>query len=180
MVSAQNVSQVDVDALERALQAKCEQTDAATDLQGPKVAVRACLDQYVNVTQVQQELHLASQSGSMDEVFGKYCRQFPQVFGCLENATISLRRCLSPVEAGRLDSGLVLLQDMQEFMCVKDGDRLACKQTCRTPRVGFALWAQCLLQRAGSSASPSSRRRCRPAPTPPACPRTPTTRRWPF
>nr|AEE62354.1 unknown [Dendroctonus ponderosae] len=129
LVSAQsfnlNSTQLDVAALEKALQDKCQKADADPDLQGPKAAVQACLDLYVNVTQVQQELQVASQSGSMDEVFGKYCRQFPQVYQCLQNGTLSLRRFLSTQEAAHLDRGLAVLQDMQEFMCVKDGDRLA-------------------------------------------------------
>ncbi|ENN74984.1 27 kDa hemolymph glycoprotein [Dendroctonus ponderosae] len=129
LVSAQsfnlNSTQLDVAALEKALQDKCQKADADPDLQGPKAAVQACLDLYVNVTQVQQELQVASQSGSMDEVFGKYCRQFPQVYQCLQNGTLSLRRCLSTKEAAHLDRGLAVLQEMQEFMCVKDGDRLA-------------------------------------------------------
>lgn len=87
--------------------------------------MKNCLESQINATQVQDELKLAETNGSMDEVFAKYCKRWPEIYGCFDNASLYLRQCLDPKEIESFNKTLDIIEDLKEFMCFKDGDRLA-------------------------------------------------------
>nr|CAH7742636.1 unnamed protein product [Callosobruchus chinensis] len=73
----------------------------------------------------QKELEKAKNTGSMDEVFGKYCKRWPDIQACFQNATSFARQCMDTKEQDAFNRSLTILQELQEFVCFKDGDRLA-------------------------------------------------------
>lgn len=114
--------------IEKVLKEKCEKNGApnAVDLIKEEQAnIQICIEGYVNVTVVQEELEVAKKTGSMDEVFVKYCKKWPDILACLDNTTAIARTCMDEKEEDVFNKTLNLLNDLQNFMCFKDGDRLA-------------------------------------------------------
>lgn len=63
----------------------------------------------------------------MDEVFGKYCARTPAFKNCVKSFIDTLKECLEEGEKTTLNNVLDLLKRLGEFVCYKDGDRLASK-----------------------------------------------------
>lgn len=63
----------------------------------------------------------------MDEVFGKYCNKWPAIYACLDNVTATARLCMDSKEEKAFNKSLQILAELQEFVCLKDGDRMASK-----------------------------------------------------
>lgn len=123
-----NNTKLDAEKFENVLRDKCEKQgagDAVEALKEQQESVQNCVSQKINGSQLQEELEEAKKSGSMDEVFAKYCNMWPSVYGCVENVTTTLRSCLTEKEQKAFNQSLNIVQDLQQFMCVKDGDRLA-------------------------------------------------------
>lgn len=93
--------------------------------QNAKDTLKSCLELQINATVFQDELEEAKKTGSMDEVFGKYCAKTPAIKDCAKNFTGYLRDCLDPNERGTLNVTLEVLKRLGEFLCYNDGDRLA-------------------------------------------------------
>lgn len=87
--------------------------------------LQTCIQDKVNVTEAQIQIEEAKKTGSMDEVFAKYCRKIPEFMVCVNDVTDSVRPCLEEKEK----DSLVILQNLTEsllnFTCLKDGDRMA-------------------------------------------------------
>lgn len=81
----------------------------------------------MNATQLQEELEEASKTGSMDEVFAKYCSKWPKIYSCFDKATVYMRQCMDKKEEDAFNKTLEIITELKEFMCFKDGDRLASK-----------------------------------------------------
>ncbi|KAJ8982432.1 hypothetical protein NQ317_007780 [Molorchus minor] len=89
-------------------------------LQEQQALVKECVESYVNYTVVEEELNEAKKTGSMDEVFEKYCKKWPEIYACFDNVTLLARSCMDDAE-----KSLEIVKELQEFMCFKGGDRLA-------------------------------------------------------
>ena len=119
------VSKEDV---EKIVKTKCEQnggSDAYTNLQTASVSLKDCIQALGNVTVFHDELEEAKKTGSMDEVFGKYCAKTPQVKTCIRDFRVHLEACLDSTEKTALNTTLDIVRRLGEFLCYKDGDRLA-------------------------------------------------------
>lgn len=71
------------------------------------------------------ELEEAKKTGSMDEVFGKYCAKRPEAMEKLKDITETFKKCLEPDERKSVDMKLNLTEKMVTFLCEKDGDKIA-------------------------------------------------------
>ncbi|XP_050304701.1 27 kDa glycoprotein-like [Anthonomus grandis grandis] len=123
-----NGTKIDTEKIENALKEKCKNEnaeDAVDELKEQQNVVKDCVTQYINGTQINEELEEAKKTGSMDEVFTKYCKKWPDVYSCFNNVTTTVKKCLNEKEETVLDKSLKIVQDFQEFMCFKEGDRLA-------------------------------------------------------
>lgn len=63
----------------------------------------------------------------MDEVFGKYCKKVPEIMYCIKNVTEAAKPCFEDKEKESLKIGLNITESLINFMCYKDGDRIASK-----------------------------------------------------
>jgi len=124
--SSQLPSEQDVEKLVRE---KCEKNGAGEEsfnaLKNQQTALKDCLEENFNMTQIQEEVEEAKKTGSMDEVFGKYCKKYPEVQKCIEGVSAAVKPCLSKDEQDALDKALKIADELREFVCFKDGDRIA-------------------------------------------------------
>ncbi|CAG9760518.1 unnamed protein product [Ceutorhynchus assimilis] len=123
-----NQTSVETEKAEKVLREKCKKQnaeDAVDLLKEQQEALKQCVTLYVNGSDIQNELEEAKKTGSMDEVFKKYCGKWPDVYGCADNATATIRRCMTSQEDKAFNKTLAIVEELQEFMCFKDGDRLA-------------------------------------------------------
>lgn len=128
-----NASSVTEEDLEKLLKEKCVKAgggeEAYLAIKNQKEELQECLENQVNTTEVQMEITEAKKTGSMDEVFGKYCKKFPEIYKCMANVTNNIRPCLEEAERETLNRSLELVQELKEFICYKDGDRIASKSS---------------------------------------------------
>lgn len=81
----------------------------------------------MNVTKLQEEVEESKKTGSMDEIFGKYCRKYPEIYQCVETVVEKIKPCLDPAEQSTMNQTLKIIGELKEFVCFKDGDRIASK-----------------------------------------------------
>lgn len=74
-----------------------------------------------------EELEVAKKSGSMDEVFAKYCNKTPHFIDCTKTVTDKVTLCLNPEEKDNMKVVLNVTENLGKFICDKNGDRLASK-----------------------------------------------------
>lgn len=114
--------------VENVLREKCKTNGAESavdELQEQQEKLKICIEQYINFTRVQKELDKAKKTGSMDEVFGKYCKKWPSMYACFDNVTSIARSCMNDNEKKAFNKTVDILLELQEFVCFKDGDRIA-------------------------------------------------------
>ncbi|XP_018321234.1 27 kDa hemolymph protein-like [Agrilus planipennis] len=108
---------------------KCEKNggEANIDLkfQSIRDELQACISDNFNVTQIQEEVEKAKSTGSMDEVFAKYCAKKELVYNCVSNLTETVNKCLDDEEKESMKLFLNVTDSLANFVCFKDGDRIA-------------------------------------------------------
>ncbi|XP_044754779.1 27 kDa glycoprotein-like [Coccinella septempunctata] len=95
------------------------------NIQSSKNAYQECISNFVNVTELREEIEEAKKTGSMDEVFGKYCKKYPELSNCTDSFLESIQPCLEDNEKKSLNMSIALTHKLKEFICYKNGDRLA-------------------------------------------------------
>lgn len=107
---------------------KCDQlggNGTYDTLKASKNNLQTCLQGFVDIEIFKNEVEESKKTGSMDEVFGKYCAKKPKISHCVKNFTDSLEPCLDVDEKNALNLTLNILRQLGEFVCYKDGDRIA-------------------------------------------------------
>lgn len=94
-------------------------------VQASKDIYQECISNFINITEVKAEIEEAKKTGSMDEVFGKYCSKYPEVSNCTDDFIEAIQPCLEENERKSLNISIGLTQKLKEFICHKNGDRLA-------------------------------------------------------
>lgn len=127
-----NASDIPVEQIKKSLQEKCAEAgadpSAVDDIQNQKDALQECLQAQVNVTLLQEEIEESKKTGSMDEVFGKYCKKYPDIYGCFDKVTEIAKQCMTDGEKKSLNLTMNIVKELKEFVCYKDGDRIASKR----------------------------------------------------
>jgi len=107
---------------------KCEKNGGseAFDKLGPaKDEMQECFESNFNTTQIEIEIAEARKSGSMEVVFAKYCAKKHTILQCISNLTDVIEPCLEEKERVSLKVLQNITENMAEFFCYKDGDRVA-------------------------------------------------------
>lgn len=107
---------------------RCEKkgsTDTYERIKQAANETRTCLEGKINPIQVKSELDEAKKTGSMDEVFGKYCKKRPEIKDCILKTVNISKECLEESEKSALDNAIRIIDEILDFACFRDGDRLA-------------------------------------------------------
>lgn len=81
----------------------------------------------MNPSKIKDELEEAKKTGSMDEVFGKYCNKRQEYKECIMKTVNVSKECLEETEINALDTAARVIEEVMDFACYRDGDRLASK-----------------------------------------------------
>ncbi|CAH2107066.1 unnamed protein product [Euphydryas editha] len=84
-----------------------------------------CLKELVDPSKLQQEVEDAKPTGQVDEVFKKYCEKTPSFKKCFYNMTESIKPCFTADEQKNLKTVYNISEQLAEFVCFKEGDRIA-------------------------------------------------------
>ncbi|CAG4977460.1 unnamed protein product [Colias eurytheme] len=84
-----------------------------------------CVSALVDPTKLQEEIENAKPNGQVDEVFKRYCDKTPDFKGCFRNMTDAIQPCLSEEERGNIKTVHNITEQLAEFICFKEGDRIA-------------------------------------------------------
>ncbi|KAH8306816.1 hypothetical protein KR018_003787 [Drosophila ironensis] len=120
--------------LKRLLRSKCERANPggsvdatalsdAIDTAGVKLF--ECVSGLVNVTEILEEIEVASPKGDLDVVFEKYCLRMPRAKTCLKDFNDALLPCLTREERNHNAVMQRIIEKLLEFICYKNGDQIA-------------------------------------------------------
>ncbi|XP_031350142.1 uncharacterized protein LOC116175908 [Photinus pyralis] len=107
---------------------KCEQNGgplAFENLMAAKDEIQKCIEDNFDFSKIESELSEKRKTGSMDDVFVKYCGKKSVVDACMQNFTEAVSPCLENVEKSSLKLLLNITDNLIDFGCHKDGDRIA-------------------------------------------------------
>ncbi|OWR47512.1 hemolymph protein [Danaus plexippus plexippus] len=109
-------------------QKKCDENgglDAFPKAENAFQVFKNCIQDLVNPEVLQKEIKDATPTGQVDEVFKKYCYKKPDFKGCFQNMTETIKPCFSVEEQKNLKTIYNISEQLAEFICFKDGDRIA-------------------------------------------------------
>ncbi|XP_026490126.1 27 kDa hemolymph protein-like isoform X2 [Vanessa tameamea] len=107
---------------------KCEEnggTEAYPQSEKSFLNFVECLKELVDPAKLQDEIEAAKPTGQVDEVFKKYCEKTPSFKSCFRNMTESVKPCFSVEEQKNLKTVYNISEQLAEFVCFKEGDRIA-------------------------------------------------------
>ncbi|XP_019763017.2 27 kDa glycoprotein [Dendroctonus ponderosae] len=107
---------------------RCEEKGKSDTYERVKIAInetRTCLEGQISPSKIKEELEEAKKTGSMDEVFGKYCNKRQDYKNCIFKTVNVTKECLEEVEINHINSAVKVIEEIADFACYRDGDRLA-------------------------------------------------------
>ncbi|KAJ3643496.1 hypothetical protein Zmor_026204 [Zophobas morio] len=123
------INDFDTEEIENLIKEKCENNGAGEEafeaFMDQQSDLPTCLGDHINVKIFQDELEESKKRGAMDEVFGKYCRKYPEIYTCIEAVTDKLKPCLDSKEEETMNKTLQIVGTLKDFICRNDGDFLA-------------------------------------------------------
>ncbi|KAL0121920.1 hypothetical protein PUN28_007011 [Cardiocondyla obscurior] len=90
-----------------------------------QVEMGQCLQSLINITELQAEMEKYKPTGDLDIVFKNYCNKRSTLRACVSNFTDTLEQCLDEKERENKKIVLNITDSLLEFICYKEGDRIA-------------------------------------------------------
>ncbi|KAK5644384.1 hypothetical protein RI129_005684 [Pyrocoelia pectoralis] len=118
----------DVTNLQGAAKDKCIQNGGENAFKAVKkhaVDLQSYVVQNFEPAAIQQEIEEKRKTGSMDEVFKKYCDMRPEFFTYSHKLNDAIESCLTDSEKPVFKLGVNISESLMDFICEKDGDRVA-------------------------------------------------------
>lgn len=84
-----------------------------------------CLQSLINITELQAEMEKYKPTGDLDIVFKNYCNKRSILRACVTNLTDTVEHCLDEKEKENKKIVLNITDSLLEFICFKEGDRIA-------------------------------------------------------
>ncbi|CAG4977455.1 unnamed protein product [Colias eurytheme] len=84
-----------------------------------------CVKTLFNFETLKNEIEAAKPNGALDEVFKKYCAKSPELKTCIHTLTEGVSPCLPVNIRDNINSGKNASDQLIDFVCYKDGDRIA-------------------------------------------------------
>ncbi|KAL0891939.1 hypothetical protein ABMA27_015180 [Loxostege sticticalis] len=114
--------------IKEVITAQCKKNgaeDKVADVENAGKTFVDCMKAQIDVSTIQKEIEEAKPNGALDEVFGKYCAKSPQLKGCFNALIDSVAPCLDANVRDQADSIKNGTAQLLDFVCYKDGDRIA-------------------------------------------------------
>ncbi|XP_049959486.1 27 kDa hemolymph protein-like [Schistocerca serialis cubense] len=93
--------------------------------QNAKNELMDCIQNLINITELQQKVEDAKPVGKLDEVSREYCHKSPVLKNCIQNFTDAAEGCLEEAEKESVRTTLNITNAILDFICHKQGDRIA-------------------------------------------------------
>ncbi|XP_029178791.1 interferon-related developmental regulator 1-like [Nylanderia fulva] len=84
-----------------------------------------CVESLINVTELRAEMEKYKPTGDLDIVFKNYCNKRSTLRACVTNFTNTMEHCLDDKERENKKIVLNITDSLLEFVCYKEGDRIA-------------------------------------------------------
>ena len=126
-----NASALPLGEVQNLIERKCEKNGGPTAFSVAKKGIEdlgACLKSLVDINQLNAEMEAAKPTGDLDEVFKKYCAKSPILKQCVLDLTNALEPCLEHLERKNKPIVLNITNSLLDFICFKEGDRIACEK----------------------------------------------------
>ncbi|KAH0550703.1 27 kDa hemolymph protein-like [Cotesia glomerata] len=117
-----------VENVKNQFKSKCEKNggpDAFDKVIKANEEVQNCVKGLVNMTELQDEIVKAKPTGDLDIVFKKYCMKKTTLKKCVTDFTSTVEACLEPQERDTVKIALNVTDSLLNFICHKEGDRIA-------------------------------------------------------
>lgn len=99
--------------------------DAFNNANLARIEMEQCVKSLVNVTELQAEMEKYKPTGDLDIVFKNYCNKRSILRACVKNFTDAVEHCLDDKERASTNILMNITDSMLEFVCFKEGDRIA-------------------------------------------------------
>lgn len=99
--------------------------NAFDDAQRANADMVNCLQSLINITELQAEMEKYKPTGDLDIVFKNYCNKRSILRDCVTNFTNTIEHCLDDKEKENKKIVLNITDSLLEFICYKEGDRIA-------------------------------------------------------
>lgn len=99
--------------------------NAFDNAQRAQVEMGQCLQSLINITELQAEMEKYKPTGDLDIVFKNYCNKRSNLRACVNNFTQTVEQCLDEKEKENKKIVLNITDSLLEFICYKEGDRIA-------------------------------------------------------
>ncbi|XP_023940041.2 27 kDa hemolymph protein [Bicyclus anynana] len=106
----------------------CKQNGAEDKVEDVQNAIKSfvdCVKGIFDAETLKKEIEDAKPNGALDEVFKKYCAKSPQLKTCIHNAFTGVSPCLDSNVRDRINIADNATDQLIDFVCYKDGDRIA-------------------------------------------------------
>ncbi|XP_067204537.1 27 kDa glycoprotein-like isoform X1 [Linepithema humile] len=123
-----NASLPNIEEAKNLLKEKCTKNGGpkAFDIvQQAQVNASQCIQSLVNITELQAEMEKYKPTGDLDIVFKNYCNKRSTLRACVSDFTDKIEHCLDEKEKENKKIVLNITDSLLEFICYKEGDRIA-------------------------------------------------------
>ncbi|KAL6254028.1 hypothetical protein P5V15_015885 [Pogonomyrmex californicus] len=99
--------------------------NAFENAQRAQIEVGQCVQSLINITELQAEMEKYKPTGDLDIVFRNYCNKRSTLRACVNNFMQTVEQCLDEKERENKKIILNITDSLLEFICYKEGDRIA-------------------------------------------------------
>lgn len=118
-----------IEEAEKVLEQKCRENSGSDEAYAAakqaSLDAQECAKGIVDFEEVQEEIEKKKKTGDLDLVFKKYCQKKPIMKDCITNLTRAFEPCLDDEEKATQATAINVTNSLLEFICHKDGDRIA-------------------------------------------------------
>lgn len=125
-----NTSALPIEQTKNLFKEKCARNGGASayeNAERAQVEMVQCLQSLINITELQAEMEKYKPTGDLDIVFKNYCNKRNILRACVNNFTDTVEHCLDEKERKNKKIVLNITDSLLEFVCYKEGDRIARK-----------------------------------------------------
>ncbi|XP_018394256.1 PREDICTED: 27 kDa glycoprotein-like [Cyphomyrmex costatus] len=123
-----NTSALPIEEAKNLFKEKCTKNggpDAFDNVERAQVKMGQCVQSLINITALTAEMEKYKPTGDLDIVFKNYCNKRNTLRACVSNFTNTLEHCLGEKEKENKKIVLNITDSLLEFICYKEGDRIA-------------------------------------------------------